>query len=517
MHLLTVVLAIAIILASMYFLFSSPALKRNGKPLRRSLDRLPFVGNGLVFLQPREKLFAWFVRCERHFGLETFQISVPTLPPGVVINDPKNLEYVLKNEGIFSKGNFFTSRAWDLFGKHWHGIINADGELWKVQRRAGIHFLSNANLKVLTEHALPEYLRETVALLRTEASTDLSAIFDELTTQLFGRMAYNMEMHHLDPFAVAFDYASGITGERFQNPLWKITEKFTGGPFRKSVSKVKAFGSEIVAKAVSVRKSKGSVSKADLKSESAETFEGISGTLINSLLDTISDHQIVANAALNFLTADPYRADLSLGRDTTAQALTWLFYLLMKNPNVAETIRAEVDNVTETGSSAEGSSPRADFDTALFQPISLPYTMACFYEALRLYPVIPFELRQCVKASTLPDGTFLPKDTVLVWCTWAMNRSKNTWGNDADEFRPDRWIEDQTLITKTAFEFPVFNGGPRICLGKKMAESVAVQVIATLISHFDFEPLDDKERVSKNSLTLPMEGGLPANVKSRLL
>jgi hypothetical protein len=84
---------------------------------RRPPNTLPLAGNGILFLQARHKLFSWFVKCERQFGFETFQISVPTLPPGVVINDPKNLEFVLKNEGIFSKGNFFKRRSWDLFGK----------------------------------------------------------------------------------------------------------------------------------------------------------------------------------------------------------------------------------------------------------------------------------------------------------------------------------------------------------------------------------------------------------------
>jgi hypothetical protein len=79
-------------------------------------NTLPFAGNGILFLQARHKLFSWFVKCEQQFGFETFQISVPSLPPGVVINDPKNLEYVLKNEGIFSKGDFFKRRSWDLFG-----------------------------------------------------------------------------------------------------------------------------------------------------------------------------------------------------------------------------------------------------------------------------------------------------------------------------------------------------------------------------------------------------------------
>ena len=213
-----------------------------------------------------------------------------------------------------------------------------------------------------------------------------------------------------------------------------------------------------------------------------------------------------------------YEADPFVGRDTTAQALTWLFYCLMGNPDVIKTIRIEVDNAVKAALSIQGAFSRANIhqlDTAIFQVSSLPYTMAVFYEALRLYPPVPFEFKQCLKATTLPDGTFLPKDTVLVWCTWAMNRSRLTWGKNADEFRPERWLENGNLITKTAFEFPVFNGGPRICLGKKMAESVAVQVIATFVLRFDFEPLDNNERVSKNSLTLPMEGGLPCNVKVR--
>ncbi|TVY86217.1 Cytochrome P450 [Lachnellula willkommii] len=507
MHPATDLLVAAIALFFAYFLFSSPALKRNGKPLRRSLGRLPFIGNGLIFLQPREKLFAWFVKCERQFGFETFQISVPTLPPGVVINDPKNLEYVLKNEGIFSKGDFVKSRSWALFG---NGIINADGELWRVQRKAGVNFLSNANLKVLTEAALPAYLKETISILGTpqpDDVVDLSAIFHELTTQLFGRMAYNMEMHHSDTFTAAFDYASGATAERFQNPLWKITELFFGRKLRKSIAQVKAFGSEIVAKAVWAKQSKKPVNNVNTKSGSANTVEGISGSLIHSLLDTIDDHSVVADAALNYLTA---------GRDTTAQALTWLFYCLMGHPDATKALRTEVDNVAKATLGIENTSLDLHrIDTALFQPSTLPYTMAAFYEALRLYPPVPFEFKQCMKATTLPDGTFLPKDTVLLWCTWAMNRSRLTWGKNANEFRPERWLDNGNLITKTAFEFPVFNGGPRICLGKKMAESVAVQVIATFVLNFDFEALDNNERFSKDSLTLPMEGGLPCHVKIR--
>jgi len=76
-----------------------------------------------------------------------------------------------------------------------NGIINADGELWKVQRKAGLQFLNNANLKVLTDVALPAYLNEIVKSLQEDGQgsvVDLEEVLHELTTQLMGRMAYDV-------------------------------------------------------------------------------------------------------------------------------------------------------------------------------------------------------------------------------------------------------------------------------------------------------------------------------------
>jgi cytochrome P450 len=174
-----------------------------------------------------------------------------------------------------------------------------------------------------------------------------------------------------------------------------------------------------------------------------------------------------------------------------------------------EAIRHEIERTTASIPAAN-----AKPHPAIFRPASMPYVTAVFYETLRLYPPVPFELKQCAKATTLPDGTHLPKTAVVVWCTWAMNRSRRAWGADADEFKPERWLDGEsgTLVARPAAEYPVFNGGPRTCLGKKMAELVAVQAIATLALAFDFEAVDGRQRISKNSLTLPMEGGLPCYV-----
>lgn len=107
-------------------------------------------------------------------------------------------------------------------------------------------------------------------------------------------------MHADDDFTLAFDYASGATAERVQNPLWPITEVVLGAKMRKSIAIVKAFGKRIVDSAVEDR---GKGAKPTTANSDHEKLDDISGSLIQSLLDSIGDKQMVADAALNYLSA----------------------------------------------------------------------------------------------------------------------------------------------------------------------------------------------------------------------
>ena len=77
-----------------------------------------------------------------------------------------------------------------------NGIINADGELWKIQRKAGLRFFSNANLKTLIEVVLPPIFADTEILLddasRNRNILDLQTVLLDLTTRLMGNMAYDV-------------------------------------------------------------------------------------------------------------------------------------------------------------------------------------------------------------------------------------------------------------------------------------------------------------------------------------
>ena len=100
------------------------------------------------------------------------------------------------------------------------------------------------------------------------------------------------------PFSKSFDFASGATGERFQNPFWKLKEAILGAKLRKAVFDVKSFGNSIVSAAIKQRETKNGSRNRDTNQDYPPQ-----NNLINSLLDHIDDHQVVADAAMNYLSA----------------------------------------------------------------------------------------------------------------------------------------------------------------------------------------------------------------------
>ncbi|KAK5995218.1 Alkane hydroxylase MAH1-like protein [Cladobotryum mycophilum] len=179
--------------------------------------------------------------------------------------------------------------------------------------------------------------------------------------------------------------------------------------------------------------------------------------------------------------------------DTVAQTLTWTFYLLMKHRHATARIRQAIEGVLLD----EGKNKTSTLRPEYFAPIDLPYIPSIFYKAHRLYS--PNAIRD-EASSARHHLSGQHSSSVRVWCTWAMNCSKLTWENSADEFYPERWLtdDDKAVIHKTSSEFPVFDGGSHLCLGKKMAEHIAVQVITTLVEIFDFTLAYAGERASKD-------------------
>jgi cytochrome P450 len=154
---------------------------------------------------------------------------------------------------------------------------------------------------------------------------------------------------------------------------------------------------------------------------------------------------------------------LLAGRDTTAGLLGWLFYILARNPAAFKKLRETI--MDEFGSYT---SPN---EITFARLKSCSYLQHCLNETLRLYAVVPVNSRCAVRDTTLPRGggpdgkskVFVHKGQEVNYSVHVMHRRKDLWGEDADEFKPERWVG-----LKPGWEYLPFNGGPRICLGRKL-------------------------------------------------
>ena len=109
---------------------------------------------------------------------------------------------------------------------------------------------------------------------------------------------------------------------------------------------------------------------------------------------------------------------------------------------------------------------------------------ACFDETLRLFAPIPVNARQSVHPCVLPVSgvdaqgnkgpIYIPGDVPLIYSALLTQRRKDLWGEDAEEFVPERWIDPDRMkdLTADPFRFFPFNAGPRICPGQVCVHSL---------------------------------------------
>lgn len=208
---------------------------------------------------------------------------------------------------------------------------------------------------------------------------------------------------------------------------------------------------------------------------------------------------------------------LIAGRDSTAQTLSWVFYCVARHPRMEQQLVKELRSLWPTlgaGHATEPFLPTAD------QLQRLVFLEATIRETMCLYPIVAFNTRNYVSGTLMADDTVVTAGTRVGLPMFAMGRMPSIWGQDADDFKPERWLErvnDATRIKNvSAFRFPAFHDGLRECLGRHLAMLEMKTVVAALLSSFRLIVWPDGYHARYvASLVHPMEEPLQVRVAPR--
>jgi cytochrome P450 len=188
------------------------------------------------------------------------------------------------------------------------------------------------------------------------------------------------------------------------------------------------------------------------------------------------------------------------GHETTANALTWTWYLLSTDPAVEAKLHAEVDRVLQGRLPVMGDLP------------ALGYVERVVTEAMRLYPPAWIIGRRAIADYQLGDYT-APARSILVMSPYIMHRDPRFYA-DPDRFDPDRWTpEFRAALPKFAY-FP-FGGGPRQCIGESFAWMELILVVATIAQQRQLRLVPGHPVVPQPLITLRAKHGMRMTIHSR--
>lgn len=366
-----------------------------------------------------------------------------------------------------------------------HGIFTSDGHAWQQSRdlirpnfvRSQVGDLDTFEIhvaqliKCLPKDGSTVDLQDLFFQLTIDSATEF--LFGESTNTLSGTGGFKTR------FAQAFNRSQQEISAGIRSA--KIHRFFRTKQFREDCKFVHDFVDGYVEKGLAYRR----------KLQAGQKKEDGQGryVFLYELAKSTGDPIQLRSELLNVLLA---------GRDTTASLLSDVFFILARRPDIWAKLRKEVDAL-------DGKNPT-------FQQIKdMKYLRQVLNEALRLYPVVPINARMATRDTVIPRGggpdalspLFVPKGKIIQWSAYSMHRRKDHYGDDADEFRPERW---DTL--RPGWEYLPFNGGPRICIGQQFALTEASYTVTRLMQEFkQIEARDPRPWIESLTLTCAIYQG----------
>ncbi|KAF7291570.1 hypothetical protein HMN09_01248100 [Mycena chlorophos] len=413
----------------------------------------------------------------------------------IMTSEPDHIKQILATDfQNYVKGEKFQEGMRSVLGT---GVFNSDGDMWKFHRTLTRPYFARdriSHFETFDRHA-----DQVIALLKQRMKTGYAVDFQDLigrftmdsaTEFLFGSCVNSLDAslpfphnatfaapESADPvhariateFLGAFNEMLWHTANRARVgwtwPLIEMWHDRTEAPMKI----VSAYIDPIIKDRLE-KKAVSDALKESLDGKEADLTEGM--TLLDDLVDKTSDPKVLKDETLNILLA---------GKDTTQWTTTVAVYFLAMHPHVTARLREEILQHV-------GPTRRPTYDDIR----DMKYLRAVLNETMRLYPSVPFNVRESINATTWPspDPTkkpiYIPANTQVPYTVFLMHRRKDLWGPDAEEFDPDRWLDERLhkYLLKNSFQFLPFNAGPRICLGQQFAYNEMSFILIRLLQNF---------------------------------
>lgn len=367
-------------------------------------------------------------------------------------------ELLVGNAGRIAKGH--TAERRRFFAFLGDGLLNSDGEAHRRQRRLVLPAFHRSRLAGYGE-TMVRTTDAAVATWRDGEVRDLAADMMSLTLSVVGNTLFSSDVGGAEAVAAGFNgLVADLNRMIFPGSSLALRSPL---PFARRIRRAQATLDGTVYRLIGERRAQG----------------GDAGDLLSTLLlaedaerpgEHLSDLEI-RNQVMTLFFA---------GQGTTANGLSWVFWLLARHPEAQDLLHTEIRRVV-------GDRPAAFTDVP-----DLKLAGRIISEALRLYPPVWTMGREALEDIEL-GGNPIPKGTLVLASQWVIQRDAR-WFPAPLEFRPERWTDEfRGALPRFAY-FP-FGGGARSCIGENFAWTEMVLVLATVASRWRLSMTPESEAI----------------------
>ena len=400
-----------------------------------------------------------------------------------VINDPKFIKHCFVDNRQNYKFSAIRQRL--LRALIGDGLISAEGAKWTHARRAMSPMFTPRNVKIFAQTMKLTTEREMPNFLEADGPLEIARPMAALTYLVLSDTLFSGEIDR-DQQAILKDVSTALNYMGRPDPL----DLLNAPDWIPRLSRLRGLKAVKYLRQMIGELSQDRKKRRDEGKALPDDF--LSRLLLVGDKDTAPFSDIdIENHLLAFIGA---------GHETTARALSWLFYLLSNDTKSRHRLETEVDALDIDNIPPENWGDH------------LPFTLACFEETMRLFPPAPFIVREAIKDDT-HEGITISAKSVLFLNTWQLHRHKTLWGNP-DAFIPDRFMgiaRDEI----NRFQYLPFGVGERVCIGQRFAMQEAAILIALLARNYRFDYAGDEVPWPKLRITIQPENGMPMQVTRR--